>query len=46
MSYTPGDIFEQMGRHWHLEDEFQYSLDPRYCYSTNGMETMRREYEF
>ena len=26
--YTPGDLFRATGRHWALDDDFSYPIDP------------------
>ncbi|KAH7853437.1 hypothetical protein Vadar_002382 [Vaccinium darrowii] len=46
MKYTVRDIFEATGRHWTLDDEFQYPLNPNLRYTSIYVREMQREYEF
>ncbi|KAH7849105.1 hypothetical protein Vadar_013050 [Vaccinium darrowii] len=46
MRYTVCDIFEATGRHWHLDDKFEYSLNPNLRYTPTVVTTMRREYQY
>ncbi|KAH7847362.1 hypothetical protein Vadar_025257 [Vaccinium darrowii] len=46
MRYKVRDIFEATGRHWHLDDDFEYPLNPNVRYTPRVITEMRREYQY
>ncbi|KAF7112937.1 hypothetical protein RHSIM_Rhsim13G0134200 [Rhododendron simsii] len=45
MRYIVRDIFQATGRHWHLDDDFEYLLNPNMRYAPIVFREMQREYQ-
>ena len=46
MNYSVRTLYENMGYHWALEDEFFYPMNPRLRYSSRAIRTMRAELQY
>ena len=44
--YTLGDIFRATGRHWALDDDFSYPIDPGQHNSHSVLVKMTEEWEY
>ena len=44
--YTPGDIFRATGRHWALDDDLSYPIDPGQHNSHSILVKMTEEWEY
>ena len=42
--YSPGDILRATGRHWALDDDFSYPMDPSQHNSHSVLATMNEEW--